>query len=167
MGMLQKKIRKFARKTIPRRVRERLIKKLILHDITTYADHIIVNVSFKNFVRVGLEKRLQVTLTNGPAIYELDAHRQGHIIGIKIPFAVIDQTEGQSTIKMMLGNKKLIVQTDVDKAGKKRSFFSNGRYFNVSIARGQSADCKPAVGLPLQDGSAGGTFKYRSPLPEA
>ena len=136
MGVLQKQWNKIYRKTIPRRVRERLIKKLILHDITVHADHVIVNVSFKNFLKTGLERRLQVTLTNGPAIYELDAHRQGHIIGIEIPFAVIDQTEGQSTIKMMLGKKKLIVQTDVDKAGKKRSFFSNRRYFNISIARG-------------------------------
>ncbi|MEZ2457735.1 CDP-glycerol glycerophosphotransferase family protein [Salinicoccus roseus] len=136
MGVLQKKVRKLFRKTVPRRVRERLIKKLILHDITVHADHVIVNVSFKNFLKTGLERRLQVTLTNGPAIYELDVHRQGHIIGIEVPFAVIDQTEGQSTIKMMLGKKKLIVQTDVDKAGKKRSFFSNRRYFNVSIARG-------------------------------
>ncbi|WP_342388753.1 CDP-glycerol glycerophosphotransferase family protein [Salinicoccus bachuensis] len=136
MGMFQKKLRRTFRKTIPRRIRERLIKKLTMHDITVHEEHITVNLSFKNFIRVGLEKRLQVTLTNDQALYELDYHLHGDSIRIQIPYAIIDQTEGRSAIKMMLGRKRLIVRPDTDAYERRRSFFSNHRYFNVSIIRG-------------------------------
>ncbi|WP_051683096.1 CDP-glycerol glycerophosphotransferase family protein [Salinicoccus luteus] len=136
MGRLKKTLRKIVRKTIPRRVRERLVKKLLMHDITAHEDHITVNLSFKNFIRVGLEKRLQVTLSNDQALYELDYQLHNNSIKIQIPYAIIDQTEGRSTIKMMLGQKRLIVRSDVGTYEQRRSFFSNRRYFNVSIIRG-------------------------------
>ncbi|MGO1923786.1 MAG: CDP-glycerol glycerophosphotransferase family protein [Jeotgalicoccus sp.] len=117
---------------IPRSMRKRLIKKVTLQDITLHDGFLVINLTLKNFYNFNLNEKLNITLSNGEYIETPGYSIEKNMLSIKLLDSTIKKTTGNSSIKVAVDGKNMIIDSDAS-IENKTSFFKGGRYFNIQV----------------------------------
>lgn len=117
---------------IPRSMRKRLIKKVTLQDITLYDGFLVINLTLKNFYNFNLNEKLNITLSNGEYIETLGYSIKKNMLSIKLLDSTFKKTTGNSSIKVAVDGKNMIIDSAAS-IENKTSFFKGGRYFNIQV----------------------------------
>ncbi|MFC3420051.1 CDP-glycerol glycerophosphotransferase family protein [Salinicoccus hispanicus] len=136
MRTFRKKLTGRVRNKIPRRIRERFIKKVTLHDVESYESHFIINLTLENFIKYRLKRRLTIKWIHAGIEHILNYRIEQNRLRIEVPYSMLDNMDGRMTIQLNFGQKQMIVGSDGEEEHQNLSFFSNGKYFNVSSQGG-------------------------------
>lgn len=117
---------------IPRSMRERLIRKVTLRDITSNASSVVINLTLKNFYNFNLNEKLKITLSNGEYIETLGYTVEKGMLSIHLPDTILKNTIGNSSISVSVDNKNMIIDAD-ESIENQTSFFKEGRYYNIVV----------------------------------
>lgn len=83
---------------IPRSMRERLIRKVTLQDITLSNGFVVINLTLKNFYNFNLTEKLNITLSNGEYTESLEYYVEKNLLSIKLKDSTFKNTTGNSSI---------------------------------------------------------------------
>lgn len=127
-----KKMRTRLRNRIPRRVRERFIKKVTLHDVAAYQSYFIINLTLQNFTKYNLQRKLNIDLMIAGTKRILNYSINHNQLQIRVPYAMLDEMDKRAEIELRFNQKRMIIGLDGDEEHQSLSFFSNSKYFHIS-----------------------------------
>lgn len=117
---------------IPRSMRERLIRKVTLQDISLHENYAEINLSLKNFYNFNLTDKMIITLSNGEYIETLGFTVDKNMLSIQLTDSVLKNTTGNSSIKISVDGKNMIIDSDAG-IESQTSFFKEGKYYNILV----------------------------------
>lgn len=117
---------------IPRSMRERLIRKVTLQDITLSNGFVVINLTLKNFYNFNLTEKLNITLSNGEYTESLEYYVEKNLLSIKLKDSTFKNTTGNSSITVSVDGKNMIIDSN-GSIEKKTSFFKDGKYYNILV----------------------------------
>ncbi|GAB3063725.1 CDP-glycerol glycerophosphotransferase family protein [Salinicoccus sesuvii] len=132
MNAFRKKLATRLRNRVPRRVRERLIKKVTLRDVDAQETYFNINLTVQNFFNYKVERKLNIHFISGRTRRILNYTINQDRLQIKVPYAILDEMDRRATIELKFNGKRMIIRMNGDEEYQSLSFFSNSRYFNIS-----------------------------------
>lgn len=117
---------------IPKSMRELLIRKVTLQDITAHENFVIINLMLKNFYNFNLNDKLNIVLSNGEYTESLDYSIEKNRLSIQLHNNVFKNLTGNSTIAVSVNGKNMIIDADEDILNE-TSFFKLGKYYNILV----------------------------------
>lgn len=117
---------------IPRSMRKRLIRKVTLQDITLHSGFVVINLTLKNFYNFNLNNKLNITLSNGEYTETLEYSIEKNMLSIQLTDSTFKKTTGNSSIKISVDGKNMIIDSNTD-IESKTSFFKDGKYYNILV----------------------------------
>lgn len=117
---------------IPRSMRERLIRKVTLQDITVHKNYAEINLTLKNFYNFNLNDKITITLSNGEYAETLAYTVDKNKLSIQLTDSVFKNTTGNSSIKVSVDGKNMIIDSNAG-IDSQTSFFKGGRYYNILV----------------------------------
>ena len=128
MSSLKKRLRTI----LPRSMREMIVKKVTLEDLTVFNHMIVINLSLRNFYNLSSKKNVEFILSDGCYSEQLSYKIEKNSASIFLENEIFKNIQGNSTIKMKVDGKNMIVRPSED-IQNKTSFFKNDKYFNILV----------------------------------
>ncbi|HBV23125.1 MAG TPA: teichoic acid biosynthesis protein [Jeotgalicoccus sp.] len=117
---------------IPRSMRERFIRKVTLQDITINKNYVEINLALKNFYNFNLNDKMKIKLSNGEYTESLGYTVDKNMLSIQLTDSVFKNTAGNSSIKVSVDGKNMIIDSDAG-IDSQTSFFKDGKYYNILV----------------------------------
>lgn len=113
-------------------MRELIIKKVTLEDISVFDEMIVINLSLRHFYNINSSKEIVFTLSNGAYSVPLDFNIDKNSVSLILTNDIFDHLDGNSTIKMKADGKNMIIRMS-DDMQTKTSFLRNQQYYNILV----------------------------------